>query len=109
MEVAPYEIDQLLKYFKLDPKEIVSGGATGIDASAEWFAEVGKYPFKLFAADWDQYGKSAGPKRNAQMAWYGDALLLIWDGRSRGSANMKECMKKLGKPIFEAIESSRNG
>jgi hypothetical protein len=37
------------------------------------------------------------------MAEYADALLLIWNGESRGSANMKENMVKLGKPVYEVI------
>jgi len=56
-----------------------------------------------FPADWDTHGRAAGPIRNKQMAEYGDALLLIWDGESRGSANMKSNMKKLGKPVYEII------
>ena len=46
-------------------------------------------------------GKAAGHVRNKKMAEYGDALLLIWDGKSKGSANMKKEMQKLNKPIYE--------
>lgn len=34
------------------------------------------------------------------MAGYADALIAIWDGKSRGTAHMIETMKKLGKPTF---------
>jgi hypothetical protein len=37
------------------------------------------------------------------MAEYADALLLIWDGKSRGSLNMKQQMLKLEKPVYEVI------
>lgn len=104
IELAPYEIEHLLEHFKLRPTEIVSGGAKGVDASAKWFSEVCKRPFKEFPADWDQYGPSAGPIRNRQMAEYGDCLLLIWDGKSRGSANMKAAMHRLKKPVYEVVE-----
>lgn len=89
--------------------------AKGIDlAGKEWANEDWKqdYPtcddqgpifVKEFPADWDKFGKGAGPIRNKQMADYADALLLIWDGESRGSANMKSQMEKLGKPIYEVI------
>lgn len=83
--------------------EIVSGGAKGVDTSAQRFAEWWEKPFKCFPADWDTYGKSAGHIRNKQMAEYADVLLLIWDGESRGSANMKMNMEKLGKPVHEII------
>lgn len=56
---------------------------------------------KKFRADWNKYGRSAGPRRNQEMAKYADELLLIWDGRSRGSKNMKEEMESQFKPITE--------
>ena len=83
--------------------EIVSGGADGIDRSAKKYAEAWEVPYKEFPAEWDKYGPSAGPRRNRQMADYADALLLIWDGKSKGSANMKKEMSLLKKPIFEVI------
>ena len=56
-----------------------------------------------FLADWDSHGKAAGPIRNRQMAEYADELLLIWDGKSRGSASMRNEMLKLHKPVHEII------
>lgn len=83
--------------------EVVSGGAGGIDKCGEFFATYYNVDLKRFPADWDTHGKAAGVIRNKQMAEYADALLLIWDGKSRGSANMKKEMEKLGKPIYEVI------
>lgn len=83
--------------------EIVSGGAKGIDSTAKEYAKRWNKPFTEFPADWDAHGKAAGPIRNKQMAEYADALLLIWDGESRGSANMKQQMLKLNKPVYEII------
>jgi hypothetical protein len=42
------------------------------------------------------------------MVDYADVLLLIWDGESRGSKNMKETMIKLGKPVYEVILRKHN-
>ncbi len=36
-----------------------------------------------FAADWNKYGKKAGPVRNRKMADYAEALIAVWDGKSR--------------------------
>ncbi len=91
-----------------DPDEIVSGKADGIDYSGEIFADQYHIPVKEFPADWDKHGKPAGHIRNKQMADYADALLLIWDGESKGSANMKENMLKLKKPVYEVILKSHN-
>jgi ABC-type hemin transport system ATPase subunit len=101
--------------FNISVTEVVSGGALGVDScakelcnqrfAASYLALKLKDRCLVFLADWDRYGKAAGAIRNKQMAEYADALLLIWDGKSRGSANMKETMLKLNKPVYEVIIS----
>ena len=75
--------------------EVVCGGAPGIDSLGKQWAKENNLPVKDFPADWDKYGKSAGPKRNKQMAEYADALILIWDGESKGSASMLKEWKNI--------------
>lgn len=81
-------------------KEVVSGGAQGVDASGEAIAELHGIPVKVFRADWKKHGKAAGPIRNAEMASYADALVAVWDGKSRGTGNMIDTMQTLGKPVY---------
>lgn len=50
-------------------------------------------------ADWDLYGKSAGFKRNVQMAEYADALVAFWDGASSGTKHMIETAQKMGLDV----------
>lgn len=88
--------------------EVISGTANGVDKAGEKFANYYHIPLIKFPADWEKYGKGAGPIRNKQMAEYADALLLIWDGESKGSANMKATMKKLNKPVYEIIIRSKH-
>lgn len=91
--------------------EVVSGGCKGVDEMGEYWAKNLNHdmylqleiPVKKFLPNWDLHGKAAGPLRNKEMADYGDALLLIWDGESRGSLSMKKEMLKLEKPIYEVI------
>lgn len=91
-----------------DVTEFVLGGCpTGPDEFALQYAKEYHHAVKLFPADWNKHGKSAGPIRNRQMAEYADHLLLIWDCQSKGSLNMKYEMRKLGKPIAEWIVSER--
>lgn len=87
----------------LKPTEVISGTATGIDTCGEDYAIFYDIDIMEFPADWDNKGKAAGHIRNKEMADYADALLLIWDGESKGSANMKQNMLSLGKPIYEII------
>lgn len=80
--------------------EVVSGGSRGVDKSAERIAKSDRIPLKRFPADWDRYGKKAGPLRNREMAAYADALIAVWDGESRGTRHMIETMRKAGKPVY---------
>ncbi len=80
--------------------EVVCGMAPGIDMAGHWWANRNKIPVKQFPADWKTHGKFAGPRRNYEMARYADALVAIWDGESKGTANMIGAMKKLKKPVF---------
>ena len=82
---------------------IISGGASGADALGEKFAKKHKLQVERYPAEWDKYGKFAGPRRNAQMAKAADAVIVFWDGKSRGTKNMIECAKKENKP-YKIIE-----
>ena len=92
-----------LTLWETDTNEVVSGGAKGVDSVVPLLRKYVGVHYKEFLADWDTHGKPAGHIRNKQMADYGDALLLIWDGESKGSKNMKENMQRLGKPVYEVI------
>jgi hypothetical protein len=84
--------------------EIISGTANGADKLGERFAKECEYPVKRFPANWDLYGKSAGYKRNEQMAIYakGDygVLIAFWDGKSKGTKHMIDLANKHGLRVF---------
>lgn len=87
---------------------IISGGAPGIDSTARQMAIEYKINRSEYSADWDNYGLAAGPMRNRRMATEGDELLIVWDGQSKGSANMKSEMLLLKKPVHEVILRTYN-
>lgn len=68
--------------------ELVSGTARGVDRLGEMRAIRNGVPVRRFPAQWERYGKSAGFRRNVEMASYADALLAIWDGTSTGTKHM---------------------
>lgn len=80
--------------------EVVSGCADGIDRRGEQWAKINEIPVKQFPANWKLYGKSAGARRNVEMAVYADALIAIWDGKSKGTLHMINCMVAKQKPVF---------
>jgi hypothetical protein len=76
--------------------EVVSGGCKGPDTFGENWARSKGIPVKVFPADWAKHGRAAGPIRNGEMADYADALIVFWDGYSRGTMNMLEHARKQG-------------
>lgn len=83
--------------------EVVSGTASGADTLGEDYAKERGYGVKLFPANWDKYGLSAGYKRNEEMADYGDALIAFWDGQSKGTKHMIELASKYKIKIKVAL------
>ena len=83
--------------------EVVSGGAVGIDQLGEDWARRNNVRMTRFMPEWTTYGKAAGIIRNGQMAKYADALIAVWDGKSRGTKNMIDEAKKLGLKVYVKI------
>lgn len=67
---------------------VVCGGAVGVDYLGYCWANDHNIPVAHFPAEWDKYGRSAGCRRNEQMGASADALIAVWDGKSRGTAHM---------------------
>ena len=108
-------IDQQLLYSTLDsiltdyPEDkykiiIISGCAKGPDSMAIQYAKNHDYELRKFPAEWDKLGKSAGIRRNLQMAQYAadvhhsGLLVAFWDGNSPGTKNMIDVAQRYGIP-----------
>lgn len=92
------KLDKILSK-RLPDVEIVSGTARGADKLGESYAHKNKLHIKQFPADWNKYGKAAGPRRNKQMAEYADACIVFWDGKSKGTKSMINLANEQGIPI----------
>ena len=83
-------LSQIINYYtkNISNFEIVSGCARGVDTLAIKFAKEYNIKVHEFPANWDQYKKRAGYLRNIEMAKFSNALIAIWDGKSRGTKHM---------------------
>ena len=86
-----------IKELNINIDEIVCGGAKGADALGAKYAKENNIPIKYFLADWDKYGKGAGPIRNHQMGDYADYLIAFWNKKSKGTLDMINYMQQIGK------------
>jgi len=79
---------------------VLSGMARGVDTLAIRYATEKCLPLDQFPAQWSKWGRSAGYRRNVQMAQNADALIAIWDGRSPGTKHVIEVAKAHGLRVF---------
>lgn len=100
------DIDKLKKscgatFEFFDEVEIVSGMAAGADTlGLEYFKKLG-YDITEFPADWEKYGRAAGPIRNREMLDYvkdkeNPMLIAFWDAKSHGTYNMIKIAREAG-------------
>jgi hypothetical protein len=80
--------------------EIVSGGARGVDALGERYARENNIDLAIFPANWKEFGKSAGYRRNQQMADYADALIALHLNNSKGTSHMIAEAERKNLKIF---------
>ena len=83
--------------------EIISGHARGVDTFAEEYAGMAGIKCTVFKAEWNLYGKAAGPIRNKAMLNYAmeetPVVIAFWDLNSRGTKNMIEQARKAGVKV----------
>lgn len=78
---------------------VISGGAGGIDTLAEQYADDHRISKHIIRPRYDLYGRAAPIKRNEEMVDKADAVLIIWDGKSKGTQFTLKYAEKANKPI----------
>ena len=94
--IKEYDIEKLI------PEEvtlIITGGAMGIDAIAERYADKRGISKLVLRPRYDLYGKGGPLKRNEKMVELCDMALVIWDGKSRGARYTIKYAEKMGKTV----------
>ena len=89
----------LSQYILNDVDTIISGGANGIDSLAEQYADSHHIAKYIVRPRYELYGRAAPIKRNELMVDMADAVLVIWDGISKGAQFTLRYAQKSNKPI----------
>ena len=79
---------------------IISGTARGPDQLGERWAENRGFTVLRMPADWNKHGKKAGYIRNQKMVTASDAVVVFWDGESRGTRHTINLAKDMDKPLY---------
>lgn len=90
---------------------LIHGDARGVDTMANAWAETENYPINRIDIEvhpipewvWEQYGSSAGPKRNTYMIEQADAVVAIWDGESNGTKDTVQKAEAAGMPLRKVV------
>jgi predicted Rossmann fold nucleotide-binding protein DprA/Smf involved in DNA uptake len=80
--------------------QLVSGGAKGVDTLAEEYAEKHNIPITVFEAEWDKYGRGAGPIRNKLIVKEADVIMAFPGENPRGTLNTINLARKENKIVF---------
>ena len=82
---------------ELAPAQVVSGGAAGPDTlGAEW-ARAHGVPLRVLRPDYRAHGPAAPHVRNAEIVAAADVVLVVWDGKSRGTLSAARAAARLGR------------
>lgn len=89
----------LSPYIPAGVDAVISGGANGVDSLAEQYADLHRISKLIIRPRYELYGRVAPLKRNEQMVDMADAVLVIWDGHSKGTQYTLKYAEKMNKPI----------
>lgn len=88
----------------IGPTVIIEGEAKGADKMSRQIAEELGINVMPFPADWQKYGRAAGPIRNAQQLKEGNPDLVLAAHNdlvsSKGTKDMVKRSLKAGKPVL---------
>jgi len=76
------------------PEYVLSGQAHGADTLGEEWAKLRGIEVRHYPAHWNKYGKSAGYRRNEEMAKKATHLIAFHDGVSRGTRHMIDIARR---------------
>lgn len=99
LRILEYITEEFNMRFLKEEVTVISGVAKGADRLGEQFGKAYCKDIKRYPADWQKFGKSAGFRRNIEMAKEADLVFLFWDGHSKGTKHMMNISRQMGKPV----------
>ena len=84
--------------------KVISGDARGVDKLGIEWARANRVPVERFKPQWigpdGEYRPYAGNTRNRDMARVSEALIAVWDGRTKGTKDMIKQAHHFGLKVF---------
>ena len=92
-------IENIESYLPKNVSELVSGGAKGIDSTIKEYAKNNNIFITEFLPNYQRYNKGAPLKRNQEIVNYADEVVVLWDGKSKGSKFVIDYCNKINKKL----------
>lgn len=83
---------------------VIHGGALGVDVAAGTWASRRGIPYRIWQAEWNRLGHTAGRIRNAQMLAEGKPDVVLGFPGGAGTAHMLGLARAAGVLTLEVIE-----
>lgn len=102
----PNLVEQCIKDGPFDDIDlIISGGADGVDTSAEMVAQRLDIDMKIIEPDYSDWSGNEHPakRRNTTIVEKSDAVIAVWDGRSNGTRDTIDKALDRGVPIYVEV------
>lgn len=103
-----FNVDMVLATltFSLSEEEmtLIVGDATGADTIARKAAESLDWEVEVYEADWEKYGKQAGPIRNGWMINIGEPDVCLAFPGGKGTANCVMQAEAAGIPVYNVSD-----
>lgn len=87
------------KFIPAGTTEIITGGAEGIDMSAERYADEHRLSKHIIRPDYAKHGRAAPLYRNQRIVNLADLIIAFWDGESDGTAFTVKYARQVRKPL----------
>jgi len=98
--VTPAMLKEALAASGFTPTTVISTGSQGADALALDWALACKLPVISMPPRWDVDGRSAGYKRNTQVAQATECVIAFWDGTTRYVGHLISEALRFGKQVY---------
>lgn len=92
-------VERAFDHFK--PTRIIEGECRGLDLMARSVAEARGIPVIAMPAEWDKYGRAAGPIRNGSMLDLEPGRVLAFHNNFKKSVGTKDCVTQALKREIE--------
>jgi len=92
-------LNKVVKCMNID--KIITGECSGADPYGKIYAEHYHIEYEGFPANWDMFGKPAGPLRNMKMALIPGVVAVFLFPGNDGTKNMRDCAIKCKLEVFD--------